>query len=583
LLGELRHLGLLDADAIRLFAAEMGPRLAALGSREKVAAALVHAGLLTSYQRDRALAGAGYGLVLGNYRVLDRLNGGSVGVVFAGLHTALQRKVAIKTLPADADTRPDVLARFRAEMAALAQISHPHVVAVYDAGLLPPADPSQPALHYSVLEYLAGGDLEQFVYARGRQPVGVACEWGRQIAAGLAAAHAHGLVHRDLKPSNVLLTDDGRAKLTDFGLARHFASTLTPRPGVLGSLEFMAPEQLADPTTVGPAADVYGLGATLFWVLTGQLPYPKADTPAAQAKAITGGPPRRAKEVLPTLPDDVDKLIARLMTRFPASRPSAARAAADLAAFAAPAPTTGEAAALLGQGDEDRLRAAVSQLTDAVAAGRAAARDAAAAVLTALAEAARMRGERPGEQRRLQEYVRALAARLGRTPGWTQFSDVSYVDDVLRCVPVRNVGLVAVPDDLLAKPELTPAEQEAVERHTAHGAELVEAVARRHGAALGFLRVARAVVRSHHERWDGTGFPDKLARDQIPHPARLVALAEAYDTLRRPMPDGTPGLTHPEAVDGLIREAKSLFDPAVVDAFVAVNGQFDDVYATVPD
>src|SRR5439155_2677727 len=130
--------------------------------------------------------------------------------------------------------------------------------------------PRQPALHYLVMELVPGGDLENHVCKHGVAPIARACEWARQAASGLQEAHDHHLIHRDLKPSNLLLTADGQVKLVDFGLARQFHSNLTDPSCLLGSVEFMAPEQSIDPSAVEGKADIYGLGATLFWMITGQ-------------------------------------------------------------------------------------------------------------------------------------------------------------------------------------------------------------------------------------------------------------------------------------------------------------------------
>jgi len=282
------------------------------------------------------LSGSTFGLALGSYRVLDRINGGSVGVVFLGEHVLLRRRVAIKVLPVDDGVRPDVRERFHAEMRVLASLDHPNVVAAYDAGVLPAPAPGQPALHYLVLELVTGGDLEQYVYEHGRRPVAQACDWGRQAAAGLQAAHDRHLIHRDLKPSNLLLTRHGEVKLVDFGLARQLASTLTQHHALLGSVEFMAPEQSVDPTAVGPAADVYGLGATLFWVLTGQLPFAPGRNVLETLTAIQTGRPRRLRDFRPDVPEQVDELFARMLARNPADRPDAVEVMRGLARFAGP-------------------------------------------------------------------------------------------------------------------------------------------------------------------------------------------------------------------------------------------------------
>src|SRR5438067_634593 len=156
-----------------------------------------------------------------------------------------------------------------------------------------------------------GGDVEQYVYDHGPQPVERACEWARQTAAGLSAAHDGHLVHRDLKPSNLLLTADRRVKVVDFGLARQLTSTLTKPRTLLGSIEFMAPEQSLDPTAVGPPADVYGLGATLFWVLTGKLPLPRQPNVAEAVRALATGAPYRLREFRPEAPAALERLVAR--------------------------------------------------------------------------------------------------------------------------------------------------------------------------------------------------------------------------------------------------------------------------------
>jgi len=203
-------------------------RLAEFTTTEKIGRALVAAGLLTKYQVERVLAGAAHGLVLGNYRVLDRLGDGSVGVVFLAEHVLLKRKVAVKVLPTDKDFPQSVLDRFYGEMRVLAQLNHPHIVAAYDAGVVPSPDAKQQTLHYLVMELLET-DLEQYVYDHGTVPLPQACEWMRQAAAGLQQAHDHHLIHRDLKPSNLLLDANRQIRIVDFGLAREFQSNRTSR------------------------------------------------------------------------------------------------------------------------------------------------------------------------------------------------------------------------------------------------------------------------------------------------------------------------------------------------------------------
>ncbi|MFO0851635.1 MAG: protein kinase [Gemmataceae bacterium] len=584
-LTELLQAGLLTTDEVGDFLARTGDRLPTIHTREATADALAAHGFLTRYQRDRAAAGHTRGLVLGNYRVLDRLNSGTVGTVFLGEHALMKRRVAVKLLQIDETVRKGVIARFVAEARMLGGLHHPHVVTAHDAGFLPAAGPGQLDSYYLVLELVTGGDLENHVYANGAQPPGVACEWGRQLASGLHAAHTAGLVHRDVKPANVLLTDDRQAKLVDFGLARECDSTRTRHGSLLGTLEFLAPEQFADAPTAGPPADVYGLAATLFWVLTGQLPLDKMRSVAAAVEAIKSGKPRRLRAVRPDLPADLDDLLDRMLARNPADRPSAAAAATALARFATPSVflTTADGAKPIpdDQPEAARLRGAVAQLEHALKAKVRDAEKAREAVLAGLAAAAAGRpGEPPGHVRRVVAYARSLAVVLQSDPAWAMLVDPGRLADLLRSVAAHDIGLVGVPDAVLLQTgPRAGADQQAYEAHPRIGADVLFAVARETGAVLPFLRTARSVVRSHHERWDGAGYPDRLAGSAIPPDARLAAVAIAYDDLRRT----PPGLSHKDAADRIRREAGGAFDPAVAEAFAACADEFERVYAAVPD
>src|SRR5262249_28799619 len=157
---------------------------------------------------------------------------------------------------------------------------------------------------------------------RGRVPIPQACEWIRQAASGLQAAHDHHLIHRDIKPSNLLLTDDQQVKLVDFGLVRQFSSRLTDPGVLLGTVEYMSPEQSCDPFSVGSQADIYGLGATLFWLLTGEPPYPRGRTLADSLRLLQNTSPRRLRALMPNAPEELDALVARMLHRDPTRRPA---------------------------------------------------------------------------------------------------------------------------------------------------------------------------------------------------------------------------------------------------------------------
>jgi serine/threonine protein kinase len=324
------------------------PNLRELNTPDKMGQALVNAGYLTEFQSQRLMSGNTQGLVLGNYRILNRLGGGTVGTVFVGEHRLLRRKVAIKVLHVDENFPPQVLERFQVEMRLLAGLQHPHIVTAYDAGVVNSSEVGMPSIHYLVMELIDGGDLEQYVYDHGVLSIEQGCEYIRQAAAGLQAAHDAHLIHRDLKPSNLLLTRDGQIKLVDFGLARQFTSNLTERSSLLGSVEFMAPEQSIDPTSVGSHSDIYGLGATLFWLISGQTPFPQSDNMVEVLRWLQTGRPRRLSDFIEDVPAELDEFVDRMLARDPEQRPqSALTVMKELARFRHPRRQ-------LGQSDLDR-------------------------------------------------------------------------------------------------------------------------------------------------------------------------------------------------------------------------------------
>ncbi len=348
-LNKIVKLSLLPTNTIEHFLSEREDRLAEYATGVRIGEALMQAGLLTSYQLDRVLTGSTHGLVLGNYRVLDKLGSGGMGVVFLAEHSLMKRRVAVKVLPVDEDCSPSVRQRFYAEMRVLAELCHPHIVLAFDAGEVTPDDPTLPELIYLVMERIEGGDLEHHVLDSGRCDVRTACHFIHQAASGLQAAHDRHLVHRDIKPSNILLTSTGQVKLVDFGLARQFCSRLTDPRALLGSLEFMPPEQSHDPTSVGKEADIYGLGATLFWLLTAEPPYPVMENVGAALRALQQRSPRRLRHMRPDAPEALDNLVVHLLDRNPLRRP-----ATPLAVMNALAPFLVEGPALVVRTDGER-------------------------------------------------------------------------------------------------------------------------------------------------------------------------------------------------------------------------------------
>lgn len=332
----VQRLGLLSSKSAAGFLREHHDAPGVFLSGEAMGQALVAAGLLTDYQFERLLAGSTHGLVLGNYQVLRRIGAGGMGIVFEAKHVWMKRRAAIKVLPVDDDCPQSLLDRFYQEMEVLAKLDHPNIVRAFDAGQVPAAQ-GMPALLYLAMELIDGCDLEQYAARNWPIPIGLACAWICQAAAGLQAAHEGGLVHRDVKPSNLLLTRRGHIKLVDFGLVRQFSKRLTDPRDLLGTLEFMAPEQSHDPTSVSTHADIFALGASLFWLLTGEGPYQQGTSLNDSLRILKSARPRRLRTLRPDAPRELEAALARLLHPDPFERPAFPQMAARaLSPFADP-------------------------------------------------------------------------------------------------------------------------------------------------------------------------------------------------------------------------------------------------------
>ncbi|OAI41634.1 hypothetical protein AYO40_02775 [Planctomycetaceae bacterium SCGC AG-212-D15] len=321
LLAKLLQSGLIDPRALKSLPGRLRAELAHHDGGRRLLARLVDFALLTSYQADRVRSGHLQGLILGNYRVLDRLGVGNAGVVFRGEHRETGQKVAIKVLIPTHGTDPKPMLRFFAERNTVAQLSHPGIVRALDIGETPSDDPDQPVLYYYVMEHVPGLDLEQHILKNGPMEPSLACAVVYQVADALTEAHRHNLVHRDIKPSNILLTPEGRAMLLDFGLVRQFDSRQTQMGSLVGMLEWIAPEQIRDPHAVDIRADIFSLGCTLFWCLTGQSPHGVKGTPrtgVAQLQSLL--PPPRVRAVRGEIAPELDAVVARMMAPLPEDR-----------------------------------------------------------------------------------------------------------------------------------------------------------------------------------------------------------------------------------------------------------------------
>ena len=199
-------------------------------------------------------------------------------------------------------------------------LKHPNIVSALDAGETTAPHPTLPALAYLVMEYISGQDLEAHVRTHGPMGQALACNLGYQIASALSEVQRHNLVHRDVKPSNILLTPEGQAKLLDFGLTRQFGRRVTQPGTVLGTLEYMAPEQLRDASRVDIRSDLYGLGGTLFWCLTGRVPFEPTDSLARQLSQRLSQTPPSMRVWRPEIPAELDAVVARLLAPDPDNR-----------------------------------------------------------------------------------------------------------------------------------------------------------------------------------------------------------------------------------------------------------------------
>jgi putative two-component system response regulator len=182
---------------------------------------------------------------------------------------------------------------------------------------------------------------------------------------------------------------------------------------------------------------------------------------------------------------------------------------------------------------------------------------------------------------RVRHYCRILATAAGARPGFAGRIDEKFVRKLEDAAPLHDIGKVGVPDQILNKPgTLTPAERRHMERHTVYGADTLTAVARTYKFATGFFQMGIDIARSHHERWDGAGYPDRLGGESIPLAARIVALADVYDALRSERVY-KPAYPHERTVQMICEESPGHFDPALVDVFKEVAPQFEAVFAEV--
>jgi serine/threonine-protein kinase len=324
----------------------VAPRLPRSGRGRLVARALVEWGLLTKFQAELLLAGRTSGFFLGQYRILDQIGQGGMGRVFKAVHQTMNRVVALKILSPHLVKTERTRWLFQREVQAAARLIHPNIVTAYDANRVGDR-------HYLVMEYVNGPSLEQLVREMGPLPVGFACEVIRQVAHGLQFASEHGMVHRDIKPANILIqsadsrlqladlqTDQTNVresalctlqsvipKITDFGLARMHAGDEDIPPAtdpakknvVMGTPDYLSPEQSRSVDGVDIRSDLYSLGGTFYYLLTGKVPFP-GGTPLEKIIRHCTEEPMPIEQLRPELPAGIVAIVRKLMAKDASDR-----------------------------------------------------------------------------------------------------------------------------------------------------------------------------------------------------------------------------------------------------------------------
>ncbi len=286
-----------------------------------LAGEMVRRGWLTPYQVNQLFQGRVRQLILGSFVLLERIGEGGMGQVFKARHRKLGRIDALKVIRKERLTSNDAVRRFQREIRAAAQLSHPNIVRALDAD-------EDDGTHFFAMEYIEGVDLAKYVKQKGPLPVETACDFIRQAAEGIQHAHERGMVHRDIKPHNLLLvTETNAVKVLDMGLARlrsdangELSSTsLTEQGVVMGTPDYIAPEQAMDSHSADIRADLYSLGCTFYFLLTGRVPFPGGTLMEKLIRHQTDLP-RPPTEFRPDVPEAIVAVIHQLMAKRPADR-----------------------------------------------------------------------------------------------------------------------------------------------------------------------------------------------------------------------------------------------------------------------
>lgn len=305
----VRHCGLLSdsqLDELRQFAASH------TGDSESIPRHLIKQGLLSAFQAKLLWRGQGSDLLFNQYVLVEKLGEGGMGEVFRAKHIRMDRDVALKVIRRERMAHPEAVKRFRREIRAAAALVHENVVLAYDAD-------QAGDIHFFAMEYVDGTNLAKLVIQKGPLSVATACDYVRQTANGLQHAHEKGLTHRDIKPANLLVTKSGTIKISDLGLARiddvsgaDSASRITKDGLVVGTPDYVSPEQARDSRDTDIRSDLYSLGCTLYFLLSADVPFP-GGTPTEKML-------RHSREMFPPirrtdLPKGLERLLAKLTAK----------------------------------------------------------------------------------------------------------------------------------------------------------------------------------------------------------------------------------------------------------------------------
>lgn len=293
---------------------------------ELLGAHFIETKLLTPWQVEKLMNGQYRKFKLGKYKLLSHLGRGGMSNVYLAEHLLMHRQRAVKVLPKDRVKDSSYLARFHLEAQATAQLDHPNIVRCYDVD-------NDENTHYIVMEYIEGKDLNTIVKQEGPLSLELCCNYIAQAAEGLHHAHQNGLIHRDVKPANLLVDQKGIVKLLDLGLAlfsdnERASLTVAHNENVLGTADYLAPEQAVNSHKIDHRADIYGLGCSLYFLLTGNPPFPDGSLAQRIAKH-QNQMPKDIRKIRPECPRDLADICFKMMQKRPEKRYLNMREVAD--------------------------------------------------------------------------------------------------------------------------------------------------------------------------------------------------------------------------------------------------------------